>query len=109
MSKKTPDLAEFQHVSEFAAASPALQLAIVAAIGDADPVTLYPAKNATLPGFDRIEQTVDRATAARVLAYLPHWAAARRTTTTTGVRDGLGRVSKARVTRSDSGAPGEVM
>jgi hypothetical protein len=71
MSKKTPDLAEFQHVPEFAAASPALQLAIVAAIGDSDPVTLYPAKHATLPGFDRVEMTVDRATAARVLAHLP--------------------------------------
>ena len=71
MSRKTADLSEFATVPAFAEASPALQLAIVAAIGDADPVHLYPARFATVSGWAPIEQDVSRADAAHLLAHLP--------------------------------------
>ena len=61
----------FADVPAFVAASPELQAAIVAAIGSADPVHLYPALHAWVDGFEREEQDVPRGTAAHLLAHIP--------------------------------------
>ena len=63
--------APFADVPAFVAATPELQAAIVAAIGTADPVHLYPARHAWVDGFERAEQDVPRGTAAHLLAHIP--------------------------------------
>lgn len=69
MAKKNHP-AEFATVPAFAEAEPYLQDAIVAAIGDADPVHLFPSPFASLQGWAPVEQDVSRADAAFLLAHI---------------------------------------
>ncbi len=90
MGKKSES--EFHDIPAFAAASPETQAAIVAAIGDAETVHLYPSRIAYLdvarredgacgsctadraagtPGWGPTEQDVSRADAAHLLAHNP--------------------------------------
>ena len=77
MTRKTdqaehgPRHPEFAGVGAFETAEPFLQDAIVAAIGSADPVHLYPSRIAFLEGWAPVEQDVSRADAAHLLAHIP--------------------------------------
>lgn len=61
----------FDDVPAFAAAAPELQAAIVAAIGGAETVHLYPARHAWVDGWARVEQDVSARDAAHLLAHIP--------------------------------------
>lgn len=74
MAKRTEQAARFAEVPAFAAAEPWLQEAIVATIEAAEQdgrVHLFPARDAWLDGWARVEQDVTPEVAAHLLAHVP--------------------------------------
>ena len=61
----------YDDVPAFASATPALQDAIRAAIGSAETIHLYPARDAWVDGWARVEQDVSARDAAHLLAHIP--------------------------------------